>query len=187
MLLKKNRGQGHKNSREEEALLMKGKITRRKFMTHMLLMSALGSYGCRNGFLADSRSDSTLFPKPASTPDTFENHMQLLEEVEFLFDHIKLSTIAKITGINSYEFPYDSFQVSVECKSFENNITLEFFPDNVCHRDRIIQDLNIGSIYFIKGDWSVFSDGSITLYGPDYQRMAPGHLEDQMKKVFEMS
>jgi len=76
-------------------------------MTHMLLMSALGSYGgCRNGFLADGRSDSTIFPKPASTPDTFENHMQILEEVEFLLDHIKLSTIAKITGINSYEFPF---------------------------------------------------------------------------------
>jgi hypothetical protein len=81
---KKNRGQGHKNSREE-AFLMKGKITRRKFMTHMLLMSAFSSYGCRNGFLADGRSDSTLFPKPASTPDTFENHMQIFEEVEFLF------------------------------------------------------------------------------------------------------
>jgi hypothetical protein len=32
---------------------MKKKITRRKFMTHMVLMSALGSYGCRNGFLTD--------------------------------------------------------------------------------------------------------------------------------------
>jgi hypothetical protein len=167
---------------------MMEKLTRRKFITHMLLMSALGSYGCRNGILADGRSDSTNYPKPISNPDAFENDMQIIEEVEFLFDHMKLSTIAKITGINSYEFPCDSFQVSVECKSLDDidHLTLEFFPQKVCHRDKIIQDLSIGSIYFIKGDWSVFSDGSMTLYGPDYHRMAPGHLEEQMKKVFEI-
>lgn len=157
-------------------------------MTHMLLMSALGSYGCRNGILADGRRDSTNYPKPISNPDAFENDMQIIEEVEFLFEYMKLSTIAKITGINSYEFAGDSFQVSVEGKSLDeiNYLTLEFFTEKICHRDKTIQDLSIGSIYFIKGDWSVFSDGSITLYGPDYHRMAPGHLENQMKKVFEI-
>ena len=110
-----------------------------------------------------------------------------------MFANIKLSTVAKIIHINSYELPgYFPFQVSVDCKAFDDfgtvhDMCLEFFPEKICQRDRIVEDLKADSIYFIKGRWDMIEDCPITFYEPDYKRIEPKHLENQMKKVFKIS
>jgi len=171
-----------------EGITMKKKITRRKFLCNVGAVCLLGTYSFGNKIPLDSKK-TEIYSKAIPNYDPISDDEQIFKDTGFLFDNIKLSTVAKITGINSYEFPYNSFQVSVECKSFDNfqtdDIGLEFFTEKSCYRDKIIEDLNIGSIYFIRGDWNII-DGSITLYEPDYQRIEPGHLETQMGKMFEM-
>ena len=173
-----------------EGITMKKKITRRKFLCNVGAVCLLGTYSCGNKITLNNKK-TEITSKALSNYDPVTDEEKIFKDTEYLFANIKLRTVAKIIEINSYEFPDGSFQISVDCKAFDDfgtihDMDLEFFPREICQRDRIIEDLKTASIYFIKGGWSIIENCPITLYEPDYKRIEPEHLENQMKKMFKL-
>ena len=117
---------------------------------------------------------------------------KLLKDTEPLLANIGLTTIVKIIHIDSYELPgYFPFQVSVDCKGLDNfgtiqNICMEFFPEIIEQRDRIVEDLKADSIFLIKGKYGILEDIPVTFYEPDYSRIKPKPLENKMRKLFQL-
>ncbi len=169
---------------------MKKKITRRKFLCNAGAVCLLGTYCCGNKIPMDSKK-TEICSKALSNYNPITDEEKIFQDTEPLMDTITLRTVAKIIKIESYEYPGGSFQVSVDCKAFDgfatiHDMSLEFFPMKIYQRDRIIEDLKVASIYSIGGNW-VMLENSITFYEPDYKKIEPEHLENQMKKMFKDS
>ena len=168
------------------------KKTRRKFLCDMMTMSFFGSYGCLKKNLPGSNKNAARCSKILSRHKAIETEEKIFKDTEPLFANIELSTVAKIINVYSYDNPgHSPFQISVECKAFDDfgavhNVDLVFFPEKIGQRDRIIEDLKADSIYSIKGGWTMLKDYPITFFSPDYKRIEPEHLENQMKKMFKI-
>jgi len=178
------------NDKCEGGIIMKKKITRRKFLCNVGAVCLLGTYSNWNKIPLDSKK-TEICSKALSNYDPIADEEKIFQDTEPLMDTITLQTVAKIIKIESYEFPGGSFQVSADCKAFDDfgtihDMSLEFSPAKIFQRDRIIQDLKADSIYVIKGGWSIIKNCPITLYEPDYKRIEPEHLENQMKKMFKL-
>ncbi|MBU4185422.1 MAG: hypothetical protein KKI12_06550 [Proteobacteria bacterium] len=163
---------------------MRKETTRRKFLCDVGAMCLLGAYGwCKENPPANKKK-AAICSKELS--------MHGATEAELLLANIGLTTVVKIIHTDSYEFPgHFPFQVSVDCKAMDNfatiqDICMEFFPKTIEQRDRIVEDLKVDSIFLIKGEYNMLKDTPVMLYEPDYTRVKPKPLENEMRKLFQM-
>jgi len=115
----------------------------------------------------------------------------IFKDTEPLLADIGLTTVVKVTHVDSYEHPGDSpFQIWVDCKAMDSfaiyDMHADFFPDTSEQRDIIVRDLKVGSIFMMKGEYDISNDSSVGLYEPAYSRVEPVHLENKMKRLFQM-
>ena len=107
------------------------------------------------------------------------------EREHYLLDTgFELTTIVKITQIDSYVFENDSLQVSVDGLALDSagfvfKILLEYNPESLGERDQLLQDLKLDSIFMVKGEYGVVEDTppSIMLHYPSYRTVEPDFLK----------
>ncbi len=115
-------------------------------------------------------------------------------EVEhyLLFTHVELTTIIKITEVNSWVYPNDSIQVSIDCEALDFcggvfDVNLEFTPDSVTERDEILKDFKIDSILAVKGKYGVSGDAPITLSDVECWPVEPQFSENEIREAFRIN
>jgi hypothetical protein len=94
---------------------------------------------------------------------------------------IELTTFVQIVKMSSYVHPNDSMQITCDCDAldgFGKKLKLEwvfqFESGQVDDRNKILSDMTVGSIFFIKGPFCMNDeDGSITFFEHLYSTLPP--------------
>ena len=174
-------------------ITMKKETTRRKFLCDAGAMCLFGAYGWWKENPPANKKKAAICSKELSMHEASDAEIEkIFKDTEPLLANIGLTTVVKIIHTDSYEHPdHPPFQVSVDCKALDNfatiqDICMEFFPEITEQRDRIVEDLKADSIFLIKGKYNMLKDTPVMLYEPDYTRVKPRLLENEMKKVFQM-
>ena len=171
---------------------MKKKTTRRKFLCDAGAMCLFGAYGWWKENPPAVKKKFAICSKKLSMHGASDAEIEkIFKDTEPLLANIGLTTIVKIIHTDSYEFPGSQFQVSVDCKALDNfgtvqDICMDFFPEAVEQRNKIVKDLKADSIFLVKGKYSILKDIPVTLYEPDYSRIKPKPLENEMRKLFQI-
>jgi hypothetical protein len=108
----------------------------------------------------------------------------------------ELTTIVKITQVDSYVHEDDSFQVSVDCLALDSvgsvfSLNMDFTPESLGERDRLLQDFKLGYLFLVKGEYGVIKDEDsphcIYLSWPSYRGVEPEFSEEEIRKAFEIN
>ena len=175
-----------------EDITMKKETTRRKFLCDVGAMCLFGTYGWwRENPLANKKKVAICSKELSMHGASDAEIEKIFKDTEPLLANIGLTTIVKIIHIDSYELPGSQFQVSVDCKALDNfgtvqDICMDFSPKTIEQRDKIVKDLKADSIFLVKGKYSILKDIPVTLYEPDYSRIKPKPLENEMRKLFQI-
>jgi len=84
-------------------------------------------------------------------------------------------------------------QIIVECNALDSyglvyKIDLEFAPETVAERDKIVADMKTGAIYMVKGRYSICQEEFIvTISEPEYRPLPPSFDEEEVREVFEVN
>ena len=84
-------------------------------------------------------------------------------------------------------------QITVECKALDSfglvyKIDLEFAPQTVAERDKIVADIKTGAIFIVQGRYSICQEEFVvTIREPQYRPLPPLFDENQVRKVFEVN
>lgn len=104
-----------------------------------------------------------------------------------------MTTFAKVTNIDSYEYEDGSFQVSIDSLALDSNgnvynLGLEFDPKSIKERDAVLKVIHEDEIYSIKGEYTCINNGaSIIIYNPVYSPIPPDFSEEEIREVFEFN
>ena len=103
-------------------------------------------------------------------------------------------TIAKIEHVESFKLPDNSFQISIDCSGLDSigqvfQLEMNFSPESVEAKDRILEDLKVDSIFIVKGTYTITKDVilHITLHDPYYEPVYPQSFEDEIREVFRVN
>jgi hypothetical protein len=104
-------------------------------------------------------------------------------------------TIAKIEHVESFKLPDNSFQISVDCSGLDSigqvfKLGLDFTPDSVEIKNRILEELKVDSIFIVKGAYTITKDINpthISLHDPYYEPVYPQSFEDEIREVFRVN
>lgn len=171
---------------------MKKETTRRKFLCDVGPIFLLGVYGCWKGNLPEGKKKTAIYSKDLPRYKITDSEKEMIfKDTEPLLGDIGLTTLVKITHVDSYEHPgLSPFQIWVDCKAMDSfaiyDMHADFFPDTSEQRDRIVRDLKVGSVFMMKGEYNISNDFSVGLYDPIYSRVEPVDLENKMKKLFQL-
>jgi len=106
----------------------------------------------------------------------------------------ELTAIVKITQINSYIHPNQSFQVNLDCLALDSfgfvfQLNINFTPDLIEERDQLLRDLRLDSLWIVKGKYSVGEKPPpfILLHDPAYQAIPPEISEAEIRQTFELN
>jgi hypothetical protein len=109
----------------------------------------------------------------------------------------QLTTIIKVGQVDSYVFEENgTFQISIDGLGLSSIgsvfcLNLDYTPATLRARDRLLKDFQIGSLYLVKGEYSVIKDqetpDSITLYEPVYRPVTPEFTEEEINLAFEIN
>ena len=108
----------------------------------------------------------------------------------------ELTCLAKVKAVNTYDIPahltqlpHKLIQIDVEClaiDSFGTNFPLNLFFDPPMHpveSDKIVQNLKIGAVYWVHGDWMIAdAETPMTIYNPEYRSYEPVDLKWEWSK-----
>ncbi|MFC1816066.1 hypothetical protein ACFL0M_09000 [Thermodesulfobacteriota bacterium] len=102
-----------------------------------------------------------------------------------------MTTIIKILKTESYVHPDDSMQVSVDCLGLNSvggvfELGLEYAPDTIEKRDQLLQDLMVGSVFMVKGEYGT-ADNFITIFDEDYRPVEPDFSEEDVREAFRIN
>lgn len=98
-----------------------------------------------------------------------------------LMTSASLKTTVKIQFVLNYTSPDGFMQLSIDCLALDFvggvfDVALQYFSDEIEVRDKILQDLKQGSMWYVNGDLLVAcEDGApfIVLYMPQYEKLRP--------------
>lgn len=119
------------------------------------------------------------------TGESFER-----EHLMFCYD-AEMNSIVKIEHVDNYTFPDNSFQVSVDCLAldcvgFVFDMNLNFNPESESEKNRILNDLKVGSVFLVSGRYGAPGDAPIRLHDPRYQPAA-ADLEKDAQETFRVN
>ena len=106
----------------------------------------------------------------------------------------ELTAMVNITQVESYIHEDKSFQVSVDCLALDSfgfvfQLNMNFTPDFIEERDKLLRELKVDSLLITKGHYTVVENMPpfITLHDPSYRAVPPEFSEDQIRKAFEVN
>jgi len=106
---------------------------------------------------------------------------------------LRMWSIIRVSEINSFHHPDNSFQVSVRCEALDSvgavfEMNIEFFPDNAAEKDRIVEDIKTGEIYRVEGRYGIFEKG-VGIYEPTIKPITgiPEVCEQEIRHVFQIN
>jgi len=104
----------------------------------------------------------------------------------------ELTTIVKVMEINSWVHPDDSIQISIDCDALDCvggvfSVNLEFTPDSITERDRILSDFRRDSLFVVRGKYGVPRDTAIALYDVRHWTVEPDFSEYEIREVFRIN
>jgi hypothetical protein len=109
----------------------------------------------------------------------------------------QVTTIIKVTQVESFFFEENqTFQVSVDGLGLSSigavfTLNLDYTPATLQARDRLLKDFQIGSLYLVKGEYSLIQGDknpcSIILYEPDYRPVIPDFSEEEINLAFQVN
>ena len=98
----------------------------------------------------------------------------------------ELTCIARIKAVHTFVHVCGETEVHAECRAIDCcmgtfDLRLHFHPATCSiGSDRILQDLRIGSIYWVRGNWTIGdADTPMTIYDPDYRPYEPVDFGEQ--------
>jgi len=110
---------------------------------------------------------------------------------------LKITAIAKIINVNSYEHPGNSkpfspYQISVNCQALDAvgsifALNLQFTPDSAGERDKILEEIKEGHIFLLRGEYCITTNSPLTIYEPKYNPLPPDFSEEEIGKTFLMN
>jgi len=86
-----------------------------------------------------------------------------------------------------------SIHINVECNALDSygsvyKIDLEFAPEAVAERDKILADMKTDTIFIVQGRYSICHEEFIvTIRGPQYRPLPKSFDENQVREVFEVN
>jgi len=106
----------------------------------------------------------------------------------------KLTTIVRILKVRHFYFPDDSdlpIEINVDCEGLGSagsvfKVHIFFRLNSFEERDRILADLQVDSLFQIRGEYDVTGE-IITLFEPEYSPLGPDYPEDEIRKAFEVN
>jgi hypothetical protein len=106
----------------------------------------------------------------------------------------ELTALVKITQVNSYLHPNQSFQVNVDSLALDSlgcvfPLNLNFTPELIKERDQLLRDLGLDSLWAVKGHYTVGENKPpfIILHDPAYRALPPEVSEADIRRIFEMN
>ena len=104
----------------------------------------------------------------------------------------EFTTIARITHVESYMHPDDSIQICVDCLGLDSlggvfDLSLEFGPDSMEQKKKLLKDLQIDAIFIVKGIYGIPKGDSPTLYDPQYRPVEPEFSETEAREAFRVN
>jgi hypothetical protein len=106
---------------------------------------------------------------------------------------LEFFTIAKIERVDSFKLPDNSCQISVDCSGLDSigqvfKLDLNFFPESVETKDRLLEDLKVDSIFVVRGAYGIIDNPPlITLTDPRYEPVYSRSLENEIREVFKVN
>ena len=93
-----------------------------------------------------------------------------------------------------FYFPDDSdlpIEINVDCEGLGSagsvfKVHIFFRLNSFEERDRILADLQVDSLFQIRGEYDVTGE-IITLFEPEYSPLGPDYPEDEIRKAFEVN
>ncbi|MCL4536211.1 MAG: hypothetical protein M1610_01245 [Nitrospirae bacterium] len=107
---------------------------------------------------------------------------------------LEFFTIAKIEHVESFKLPDNSFQISVDCSGLDSigqvfKLDLDFTPESVEAKDRLLNDLKVDSVFIVKGTYTITQNAipHIILHDPYYEPVYPQSFEEEIREVFRVN
>lgn len=117
------------------------------------------------------------------------------EREHYLLDTgFELTTIVKITQLDSYVHEDGSFQVSIDGQALDStgfvfSINMDFNPECLGERDQLLRDLRPDALFIVKGEYGVVGDTPpfIVLHHPFYRAVEPEFSEEEVNQAFKIN
>ena len=116
------------------------------------------------------------------------------KEIEYypFFAEFEVSTLVRVEKVESFSFPDDSMQVSVDCHGLDSigmvyDVCLDFFPQSTQERDKIVEDLKLASYFLVKGKYGMPKDAPLSISNPEYRPIEPAFSENEISEVFRVN
>ncbi|MCG6537828.1 MAG: hypothetical protein L7F78_24695, partial [Syntrophales bacterium LBB04] len=117
-----------------------------------------------------------------------------IKEVEYcpFYAEFEVTTLVKVEKVESFSFPGGSIQVSADCHGLESiggvyDVSLEFPPQSIQEREKIVGDLKPASYFLVKGQYSIPKGGPLCIFDPQYRPIEPAFSEDEIREVFRVN
>jgi hypothetical protein len=108
--------------------------------------------------------------------------------------HCELSTLVKVTRVNSYHHQDNSRQISADCLALDSNgfvfkLGMEFMAGNQEEEQRILSDVAEGKILAVNGIYSVLpeNEGGIAVFDPLCEPLPPQYSLKEVLEVFRVN
>lgn len=110
-------------------------------------------------------------------------------EPDFFAAGFELTPVVMVKKRESLVLPNLSIHVAVECQALDSiggvfDLDMDFFPTFIQERDRILEEIGIGSLFWVRGNYPVPKDLPIALFEPQYRPVKPDFSEEEIRKVF---
>lgn len=110
-------------------------------------------------------------------------------EPDFFAAGFELTTVVMVKKVESLVLPNLSMQVAAECQALDSigegfDLGMDFFPTSIQERDRILEEIGIGSLFLVRGNYRVPKDFPIAVFESQYRPVEPDFSEEEIRKVF---
>lgn len=118
----------------------------------------------------------------------------------------EIRTIVKVISVESYETPdncamrpdgttepFAQFQISVSCQGIDClgsvfDLELDFGPDTIAERNKILEDVVADRIFMIRGRYSIISEiPCLIIHDPGYSHLCPDYSEEEVRECFRIN
>ncbi|MFA5352950.1 MAG: hypothetical protein WC291_01865 [Thermodesulfovibrionales bacterium] len=111
-----------------------------------------------------------------------------------LFSHgFGIKTVVMILRAEDPGGDDGSFPVTASCRGLDSaggvfDLELKFTPESPEERERLLQDLSPGSLFVVKGEYTISGDEAmITLHNPIYYSVSLHFSEKEIREVFRVN
>lgn len=111
-----------------------------------------------------------------------------------LFSHgFGFKTVVMVLRLDCPVHPDDDPEVRVRCRGLDSvggvfDLELTFTPEAAEERDRLLKDFQKGSLFVVKGEYSIVTeDSSIILHNPIYYPVSLHFSEREIREVFRLN